>query len=166
KTNFCIEEIIEIVQIIKEVHEKERDYGEFDYKIATKLKIFPKRMNKEGFSEPVNSYMGGVDLYYSSLSDVQPRSAFEVSFQGLSKFGCVHLMKTGGLIDIGLIAVGGFSTPTPAGVLDEVYGDTKQEDIKKANIFKAQNVMYVSDDKINNACSCKEDVCSVVWKFR
>ena len=80
--------------------------------------------------------------------------------------GCFSLVKLFELIELNLIAVAGYSSPTAAGVLDEIYLDTKQEEVKKSNIFIAQGLRYISDDKVKRACSCKTDVCSVVWKFR
>ena len=166
RTNACTEEVIELVRNIQDAYKNSHDYGEFDYKIASKMNVFPRKMKKEGFNEPINSYIGGVDVYYSSLSPEQPKSAFEVSFQGLSSFGCFNLVKLFELIELNLIAVAGFSSPTAAGVLENIYLDTKQEEVKKSNIFIAKGLRYTSDDKIKTACSCKKDICSVVWKFR
>ena len=165
KINECSNQIIELVRNINEAYRNDRDYGEFDYKTAAKLKLFPKNMMKEGFNEAVNGYFGGVDVYYSSSAPEMPKGALEVSFQGVSKMGCMSLMRIN-LTDLNLIAVGGYSGPTPAGVLDEIYAEMKQEDIKKANIYVGKTVMYVADDKVEKNCACKDDVCSVVWKFR
>ena len=53
-----------------------------------------------------------------------------------------------------------------AGVLDEIYPDTQQKDIKSRNIFMANEAPYVSLDKLESVCGCDGDNCSVVWKFR
>ena len=65
-----------------------------------------------------------------------------------------------------LIAVAGYAAPTPSGVLDEIYPDTQQKDIKSRNIFMANEAPYVSLDKQDSVCGCDGDNCSVVWKFR
>lgn len=165
KTNQCTEQLMELVQNIQEAFRTQRDYGEFDYKVADRMKVFPKSMVREGFKERVNAYTGGVDLYYSSTSPESNKSAFEISFQGLSQMGCMALLRLN-LEDLNIIAVGGYPTATPSGVLDEIYLDTKQADIKGKNKFIGKGIQYLSNDKAKNACSCSEDVCSVVWKFK
>ncbi len=165
KINQCTDQIMELTQNIQEAFRTQREYGEFDYKVANRMKLFPKSMIKEGFKEPVNAYMGGVDLYYSSTSEENNKMAFEISFQGLSKMGCMALMRLN-LDDLNIIAVGGYSTATPSGVLDEIYLDTKQSDIKSKNKFVGKGIQYLSDEKAKNVCNCKEDVCSVIWKFK
>lgn len=131
------------------------------------MRLFPKSLMKEGYTEPVNSYNGGVDIYYSATSPEKNNGAYEISFQGLSQQGCVALMRL--VLDDGTgqdyIAVAGYGTATPSGVLDEVYGDTPREKLKK-NVFKSTEVMYTDINLLKNACSCKELTCTVVWKFK
>ncbi len=167
KINGCTEEIITFVKNIQEAYINGRDYGEFDYKTAERLKLFPSSMKKEGFREMVNSYFGGVDVFYSSLSPDNPKGAFEVSFQGISQMGCMALLRLD-LSNLNAIAVAGFATPTPSGVLDDIYVDTKPEEIKdRGRKFLARGIMYLSDEKAENACACKsKDECSVIWKFK
>ncbi|MBR5154479.1 MAG: hypothetical protein IKW58_02005 [Alphaproteobacteria bacterium] len=165
KINQCNEQLIEFVQNIQETFRSQRDYGEFDYKVADRLKLFPKSMVKEGFKEKVNAYMGGVDVYYSSSAPDSNKSAFEVSFQGLSQMGCMGLMRLN-LSDLNVIAVGAYPSPTPSGVLDEIYLDTKQTDIKGKNKFIGKGIQYLADDKAKAACDCSDNVCSVIWKFK
>lgn len=166
KINQCTDEIIELVHNIHDIYRNQMDYGEFDYKVADKMKVYPKKMMRQGIREATNAYLGGVDVYYSSTYPDKNKSAFEVSFQGLSKMGCMALFRLGELEDLGLIAVAAYSNPTPSGVLDEIYLDTKQTDIKKNNIFIAKGARYVADDRAEKICNCKEDVCTVVWKFK
>ncbi|MBQ8751086.1 MAG: hypothetical protein IJZ30_05575 [Alphaproteobacteria bacterium] len=167
KINKCTEEIISLVKNIQEAYFSSTDYGEFDYKTAERMKLFPSNMKREGFREVTNAYMGGVDVYYSSLTPDRNRSAFEVSFQGLSQMGCMALLRLD-LSNLNAIAVAGFATPTPSGVLDEIYVDTKPEEIKdRGRKFIARGIMYLSDEKAENACACKsKDECSVIWKFK
>lgn len=168
KINGCISEISEMVYNIKQVYEIQKNYGELDYKLAVKLNLFPKNMFREGFKEATNSYMGGVDIFYSALNKDNQNGAVEISFQGISKAACEALIR----IDwdngdnISCIAVAGYSGPTPSGVLDAIYPDTKQDDIKGKNIFKSSEARYIGSDKIDAACGCVEDTCTVVWKFR
>ena len=165
KVNQCTDEIMELVQNIQDMFRGQHDYGEFDYKVADRMNVFPKRMRREGFREVTNAFYGGVDVYYSSLEPKRNKSAFEVSFQGLSSFGCMSLLRLN-LEEIGLIAVAGYASATPSGVLDEIYVDTKQGDIRSRNQFVGKGVQYLSDDKAKSVCACKEDVCTVVWKFK
>ena len=167
KINQCTDEIIEIVKNIQERFYNSNEYGEIDYKMVDKFGLFPKRMKKEGFNEVVNSYMGGVDIYYSAYTPDRPKSAFEVSFQGLSQMGCMALLRLN-LSDLNSIAVAAFATPTPSGVLDDIYLDTKVTEIKdRSRKFLARNIQFLSDENARNACACKsEDTCSVIWKFR
>ena len=165
KINECTDEIIDFARNVQDAYRNQRNYGEIDYKTAEKLRLFPKKMKREGFKEFTNAFFGGVDIWYSSTSPENNNSAFEISFQGLSKFGCSSLMKLN-LEEIGAIAVGGYNKATPSGVLDEVYESTDQKDIKGYNIFKAKGIQYLANDKAEKACNCKEDVCTVVWKFK
>ena len=165
KITHCTDEIINFARNVQDAYRNQRTYGEIDYKTAEKLRLFPKSMKREGFREFTNSFYGGVDIWYSSTSLDNDKSAFEISFQGLSKNGCISLMKLN-LEDIGAIAVAGYGTPTPSGVLDEIYVDTAQKDIKGYNKFKAKGIQYLANDKAERACNCKEDVCSVIWKFK
>jgi hypothetical protein len=165
KINQCTDEVMELAQNIQDAFRNQREYGEFDYKMAENMKLFPRKMRREGFSEMTNAFYGGVDVYYSSLDSVRNKSAFEISFQGLSSFGCKSLLRLD-LNGIGLIAAAGYSVATPSGVLDEIYPDTKQTDIRSRNQFIAKGIQYLSDDKVDGICNCKEDVCSVVWKFK
>ncbi len=166
KINQCTEEIIELVHNIHDAYQNQGNYGEFDYKIADKMKVYPKRMMRQGIMEPTNAYLGGVDVYYSSTYPDKNKSAFEVSFQGLSKMGCMALFRLGELEELGLIAVGAYASATPSGVLDEIYLDSKQADVKANNIFLAKGARYVADERAEKICGCKEDVCTVVWKFK
>ena len=166
KINQCTEEIIELVHNIHDVYNNQHDYGEFDYKVADKMKLYPRKMMRQGILEPTNAYLGGVDVYYSSTYPDKNKSAFEVSFQGLSSMGCMALFRLSELEELGLIAVGAYASATPSGVLDEVYMDTKQTDIKANNIFVAKGARYISDEKAKQICGCSEDVCTVVWKFK
>ncbi|CDA18271.1 MAG: type 4 pilus major pilin [Alphaproteobacteria bacterium] len=168
KTNKCIEEIETLSRGIQFYFQGQRDYGEFNYKQAVSFKLIPKDMFKEGFTEATNAYMGGVDFFYSSLTPGDKNKAFEISFQGLSRYACVELVRMNwGSSDMSnLIAVAGYAAPTPSGVLDEIYPDTQQKDIKSRNIFMANEAPYVSLDKLESVCGCDGDNCSVVWKFR
>lgn len=168
KINRCIEEIGELSQNIQDAYRSQRNYGELDYKTAVRLNLFPKTMFRKGFKEATNGYLGGVDLFYSSMSEELPNHAFEVSFQGISRMGCEALIRMNwdGGAGTNLIAVAGYSTPTPSGVLDEIYPSTSQDEIKKRNIFKGSEAQFVGSDKIDAACGCRDDTCSVVWKFR
>lgn len=132
KTNKCIEEIETLSRGIQFYFQGQRDYGEFNYKQAVSFKLIPKDMFKEGFTEATNAYMGGVDFFYSSLTPGDKNKAFEISFQGLSRYACVELVRMNwGSSDMSnLIAVAGYAAPTPSGVLDEIYPDTQQKDIK------------------------------------
>ena len=124
-------------------------------------------MFREGFKEATNAYLGGVDFFYSSLSPSDPKSAFEISFQGLSSYACRELVKMNWNSNdmSNLIAVAGYPIPTPSGVLDEIYPDTPQDNIKSRNIYKANEAPYIPSDKLEFICDCGDDVCSVVWKF-
>lgn len=166
KINQCTDEIIELVHNIHDIYQNQNDYGEFDYKIADKMKVYPKRMIRQGIMEPTNAYLGGVDVYYSSTYPDKNKSAFEVSFQGLSQMGCMALLRLGELEELGLIAVAGYSSATPSGMLDEIYLDTKQADIKANHIFVAKSAPYIADERAEKICGCDDDVCTVVWKFR
>lgn len=163
KINQCTDELGELVENIINVYNGQRGYEGLEYNTAVRLGIFPKKMFREGFKEATNSYLGGVDLFYSAASPSTPYAAFEISFQGVSKMGCEELLRIP--LD-NLIAVGGYATPTPSGVLDEIYESTKQDDIRSYNIFKGTDVRYIGSDKVDRACGCSDDTCSVVWKFR
>ena len=168
KVNGCIEEMSELIRNIQFAYRNEITYDTLEYSTAAKLNLIPKKMFKPGYSEAVNSYIGGVDMFYSSLWEEDDKKAFEISFQGLSRYGCGALMRMQweGGDDVSFIAVGGYSTPMPSGVLDTITPNTKQEDIKDRHIFRPSYVRYASDDRINEVCSCRDDTCSVVWKFK
>ena len=168
KVNGCIEEVGELVINIQRVYNSAVSYKDFDYNVAVSAGIIPRKMFKEGISDAVNSYMGGVDVFYSSLNKEFDKKAFEISFQGLSSYGCQALLKMewGSTHSGDFIAVAGYPNPTPSGVLDEIFIDTKQADIKQPNVFKGSDVKFVSLDKIANACKCDDYNCTVVWKFR
>lgn len=167
KINGCSDEIRELIMNIQDRFRGTRDYGTLDYKQAASMRLFPKSLMKDGYTEPVNSYNGGVDIYYSATSPEKNNGAYEISFQGLSQQGCIALMRL--VLDDGTgqdyIAVAGYGTATPSGVLDEVYGDTPREKLKK-NVFKSTEVIYTDINLLKNACSCKELTCTVVWKFK
>lgn len=114
KTNKCIEEIETLSRGIQFYFQGQRDYGEFNYKQAVSFKLIPKDMFKEGFTEATNAYMGGVDFFYSSLTPGDKNKAFEISFQGLSRYACVELVRMNwGSSDMSnLIAVAGYAAPT------------------------------------------------------
>ncbi len=168
KTNACMEEIGTLARNIQYQFRNQHNYKDFNYKQAVYVKVIPENMFREGFKEATNSYFGGVDFFYSSLNKGAPDSAFEISFQGLSSYACIELvrMKWESTDMSFLIAVAGYSSPTPSGVLDEIYPSTPQKDIKSRNIFKADEAPYAALDKLENICNCKEETCSVVWKFR
>ena len=168
KTNGCINEIGDLVANIQNAYLSQNSYKGLDYKTAVNMNLIPKKMFREGFKEAVNSYMGGVDLYQSSLNVEDDYKAFEVSFQGLSSTGCVNLMRMpwDEGQNISFIAVGGYPSATPSGVLDLILVATPQEEIKKKNIYKSSEVRLVGIDKIEALCNCPKDTCTVVWKFR
>ena len=170
KTNACIEEIHNLSSNIRDAYANQKgDYGEIDYKIVEKLKLFPKSMlYKQGIKEATNAYLGGVDIYYSFISEDRRKGAFEISFQGLSSYACENLIKMdwGDQSGSMVIAVAGYNRATPAGPLEYIYPNMEQSDVKQRNIFIAKYAKNASADKVKNACLCKEDVCSVVWKFR
>ena len=83
KIKGCSDEIRELMMNVQERFRTARDYGNLDYKQAASMRLFPKSLNKPGYSEPINSYNGGVDIYYSSTSPEVNNGAFEISFQGL-----------------------------------------------------------------------------------
>lgn len=168
KTNACIEEIETLSRNIQMYFQSQRDYGEFNYKQAVDFRLIPQSMFRDGFKEATNSYLGGVDFFYSSLATFNDKKSFEISFQGLSSYACKELLRINwDSSDMtNLIAVGGYAVPTPSGVLDDIYPSTPQESIKSRNIFKANEAPYVAIEKLENICNCSEDVCSVVWKFR
>ena len=168
KINVCIEQIGEISRNIQEKYINARNYDGLDYKRAIALNIFPKSMFKEGFKEAVNSYNGGVDLFYSSLGEDGPANAFEVSFQGISNMACMHLIRMNwdGGAQENLIAVAGYASAMPSGVLDEIYPGTEQNTIKKRNIFKGNVARFVDDYTLKDICRCNDYTCTVVWKFR
>lgn len=167
KINACIEEVNELVGNIQRAYERQFSYKDLDYNTAVTLNLIPQRMFKPGYSDAINSFIGGVDMFYSSWEKIDDDKAFEVSFQGVSSEACKELMKI--QWDAGLntdfIAVGGYTNPTPSGVLDEILVNMKQEDIKSGNIFKGTDVRFASADKLERACDCKDRTCSVVWKF-
>ena len=168
KINQCREDLIEIVMNIQDKYRNQRNYGEFDYNKAVTMKVIPKRMFHTGIKDAVHSYMGGIDFFYSSLDIYSPYSAFEVSFQGISKMACMELFKMDWGTNSGdtLIAVAAFTSPTASGQLDEIYPGTKQVDIKKKNIYMANDARFIADDKLDSICNCSGDKCSLVWKFR
>lgn len=168
KINACIEEVGELMNNTIQAYSSQKDYNGYDYSTAVSLKLIPRRMFKVGYREAVNAYMGGVDVFYSSLYEMDDNKSFEISFQGLSSFGCRELMKVAWDEQQGIsfIAVGGYKVATPSGVLDEILIDTPQQEIKKSNIFKAQDLAGASEKSIENACQCDENTCSVVWKFK
>jgi len=167
RTNSCIEEAGELINNIQSAYKSELTYETLEYKTAVTLNLIPKKMFKPGYREAINSYLGGVDMFYSSLWVEDDKKAFEISFQGLSQFGCSMLMRMqwDDGDNISYIAVGGYNTPTPSGVLDAITPDTKQEDIKDRHIFRPEYIRYASDSRINEVCACKKDTCTVVWKF-
>ncbi len=168
KINICIEQVGEISRNIQEKYMNQHNYDGLDYKRAVALNIFPKAMFKEGFKEAVNSYNGGVDMFYSALGTDNLNGAFEISFQGISDMACMHLIRMnwdGGQQE-NLIAVAGYASATPSGVLDEIYPSTDQSMIKKSNIFKGNVARFASDSQLENVCRCGKDTCTVVWKFR
>ena len=65
-----------------------------------------------------------------------------------------------------VIAVAGYGKPMPSGVLDEIYLETKQEDIKPRNVYKGDVSPFMDDYRVKEICNCEEDYCTVVWKFR
>ncbi len=164
KVNACIEELSEIILNMNDKFVSSK-YTSLDYKIAANLGIFPKRMFKEGYREAVNGYLGGVDIFVSSLSKDIPDGAWEISFQGLSQTGCMELVRLN-LSGNSVIAVAGYGRPMPSGVLDEIYLETKQEDIKKRNIFKGNIAPFIDDYRLREVCNCEDEYCTVVWKFR
>lgn len=164
KINACIEEMGEIIMNMQDKFSAGRYIG-LDYKMAANLAIFPKRMFKEGYREAVNSYLGGVDIFASSLSQNAPDQAWEISFQGLSQTGCVALVRSN-FSNSNLIAVAGYGKPMPSGVLDEIYLGTKQDNIKQRNIFKGNVAPFVDEYRLKEVCNCDDYYCTVVWKFR
>lgn len=168
KINQCREDLIEIVMNMQDKYRNQRNYGEFDYNKAVAMKIIPRRMFHTGIKDAVHSYMGGIDFFYSSLDEYSPYSAFEVSFQGISKMACMDLFKMDWGTNSGdtLIAVAAYTSPTASGQLDEIYPSMKQSDIKKKNIYMANDARFIADDKLEGICGCKNDQCSLVWKFR
>lgn len=167
KINACIEEVGELVGNIQRAYNHQLSYKDLDYNTAVTLNLIPQRMFKPGYSDAINSFIGGVDMFYSSWEEIDDNKAFEVSFQNISSEGCIELMKIqwdeGQNTDF--IAVGGFANPTPSGVLDEILVNMKQADIKSSNIFKGTDVRFASTEKLERACGCKDRTCSVVWKF-
>ncbi len=168
KINACIEQIGDISRNVQEKYMNARNYDGLDYKRAVSLNIFPKNMFKEGFKEAVNSYNGGVDLFYSGLGEDSPAGAFEVSFQGISDMACAHLIRMNwdGGAQENLIAVAGYASAMPSGVLDEIYPGTEQNTIKKRNIFKGNVARFADDYTVEDICRCSGYTCTVVWKFR
>lgn len=168
KINACIEEISELSQNIQERFMNQHYYGEIDYNTVDKMSLFPKRMFKPGYREALNAYGGGVDIFYSPLYEGDKYNGFEISFQGISNMACRELIKSqinaSSLNNV--VAVAGYGIPTPSGVLDEVYVNTPQNKITNHNIFKSETISMLTEEKLNNACTCKELTCSVVWKFR
>ncbi len=168
KINICIDQISEISRNVQEKYMNSRGYDGLDYKRAIALNVFPKNMFKDEFKEAVNAYNGGVDLFYSSLGKEQPVGAFEVSFQGVSDMACIHLIRMNwdGGMQTNLIAVAGYASAMPSGVLDEIYPGTDQNTIKKNNIFKGNVARFADDYTLEDICRCSDDTCTVVWKFR
>jgi len=167
KTNNCVNEIAELVGNIQEAYRNERSYDGLDYARAQSLKLIPKTMFRQGFREAVNGYMGGVDMFYSSLHEEGDNKAFEISFQGVSSMGCIALMRMqwDGGQNVSFIAVAGYPSPMPSGVLDQITADTPQDEIKDRRVFRSSAVRFASDLQIENACACEDETCSVVWKF-
>ncbi len=162
--NKCIEDINEIVLNVQDKFNSGK-YDGLDYKMAANLQIFPKRMFREGSREALNSYMGGVDIFASPLGEGMYDRAWEVSFQGLSQTGCIELIRMNWSGPM-LVAVAGYGQPMPSGVLDTIYPETKQDDIKQRNIFKGNLAPFIDDYRLEEACCCDGNYCSVVWKFR
>lgn len=166
RINACSDEIIELVMNIHDRLDVTGNFSGLDYNTAVSLNLFPRKMKKEGYREYINSYYGGVDIFYSPRDKDDKDKAFEISFQGLSQDGCIGLLRLNFDRTSGLIASAGYSVATPSGVLDEVYLGSKPEEIKKRNIFLENTAAYASDEQLEAACACKENTCSVVWKFR
>ncbi len=168
KINGCIEEIIELSGNIQYYYKSEHNYGNLNYNTAVNFKIIPQKMFRKGFSEATNSYFGGIDFWYSPISEKNENSAFEISFQKISSQACKSLIKMnwGSSSSENLIAVGGYNRPLPAGQLDMVYPETEQKDIKSKNIFKPSYALNPPTDQLDNICNCKGYECTVVWKFR
>lgn len=167
KINKCIEEISQIVLMIKDNYTGPQGYAELDYKKAIDMNLFPQHMIKKQKKEALNSFSGGVDIFYSPINENDENKAFEVSFQGLSSNGCQQLMTVdfnsyGGDM---LIAVGGYPNAMPSGTLADIYPSTKQKDIKDKNIYKSTELKYISQEELASICNCKKETCSVVWKF-
>ncbi|MBO5038316.1 MAG: hypothetical protein J6C85_02515 [Alphaproteobacteria bacterium] len=164
KINGCIDELGEIVRNVQDMMGRNASgYKGLDYNLAVSLQFFPKQMFREGFNEAVNTYLGGVDLFYSSLGEGNVDGAYEISFQGLSSMACKALIK---LKFDTLIAVGAYPSATPSGVLDEIYLSTDPKDIKSRYIFKSEQTGFISENVLDDVCGCSDDTCTVVWKFR
>lgn len=168
KINECVEEVAELVANIQRIYSSSHSYKDFDYNTAVSLGIIPRKMFKEGINDAVNPYIGGVDVFYSSLFEEDDNKAFEISFQGLSPMGCRELMHTDWATMMGndFIAVAGYANPTPSGVLDGILYNMKQEDIAQRNVYKAEVASFANLDDITNACKCDGHNCTVVWKFK
>lgn len=168
KINGCIEEVSELVRNVQYAYRSEYDYKTLDYERAVKMRLIPQKMFSRGEKDALNSFKGGMDIYYSSLHEKNDDKAFSVSFQGLSSNACKYLvtMPWDEGQNITMIAVGGFPIAQPSDILNRVYTMTKQKDIKSFNIFKSDYLSHVTMDELNRACSCQKNTCSVVWKFR
>lgn len=167
KTDMCIDQVLEIMHNVMGLYADKNDYGELDYKMAFTHKLLPDKMFKQDVNEARNPYGGGVDLFYSASSEDMHNGAFEISYQGLTSDGCKILLRTdwGRGEETTLIAIGGFPTAQPSGVLNDIYYGMKQSDIKNSHIFVGNEGHLVSTDKTDKACACSSDTCSVVWKF-
>lgn len=169
KINGCVEEISELVRNVQYAYRSEYNYKTLDYEQAVRLRLIPEKMFKDGNKhDALNSFKGGIDIYYSSLHEKNDDKAFSVSFQGLSSNACKYLlmMPWDDGQNINMIAVSGFPIAQPSDVLNRVYTMTKQKDIKGFNIFKSDYVEQISLAELNRACNCEKNTCSVVWKFR
>jgi len=168
KLNGCVEEIGELVRNVHQAYRSEYDYGSLDYEQAVKMRLIPQKMFKSGSKDALNSFKGGIDIYYSSLHEKNDNKAFSVSFQGLSANACKYLLKMpwDEGQNITMIAVSGFPIAQPSDVLNRIYTITTQKNIKSFNIFKSDYVANITQEELDKACSCQKNTCSVVWKFR
>ena len=168
KINGCIEEISELVRNVQHAYRSEYNYGTLDYNQAVKMRLIPQKMFKKDGRDALNSFNGGIDIYYSSLHEKNDDKAFSVSFQGLSANACRTLltMPWDEGQNITMIVVGGFPIAQPSDILNRVYTMTKQKDVKSFNIFKSDYLSQITTEELNRACSCPKNTCSVVWKFR
>ena len=66
KINGCVDQISELVRNIQQAYRNEYDYGTLDYAQAVSLRLIPQSMFKDGSREALNSFMGGIDIYFSA----------------------------------------------------------------------------------------------------